>query len=81
MTLRETFDALMYQLNRPNVTTMGPCERECGSYARGSAACRSCLAEDIDKVLGGAKARQFVFEYVLLRVKQHDLEDAIEAHK
>jgi hypothetical protein len=81
MNLRETFDALMYQLNSPAVTTMGPCERKCGGYARGSATCASCLAGDIDKALGGTLAWQFIFEHHLVKRKQWALEDAIEARE
>ena len=69
MNLREKYDALMYQINTPRITTMGPCERNCGGYARGSAICAACIAADIDKTLGYDWAENIVLEYHLVKVE------------
>lgn len=48
--------ALRYQLDRPEITTMGWCPKGCGYSSRGSDICSACLMEALSAAVGPEKA-------------------------
>lgn len=47
MNARDAYSRLRYELAPVGVTTMGPCAKGCGEYARGSGVCRNCLVAEL----------------------------------
>ena len=46
---------IRYQVFRPEVTTVGECDRKCGNLARGSGVCEECLVEELRKLMPEAE--------------------------
>jgi hypothetical protein len=78
MTARALWEALRYQTLTPSVTTMGPCSRGCGRGARGSAVCRTCLAAELDTLLGQWDASEWVRKTMASQRIGWDIEEALE---
>lgn len=78
MNKRELYQALRYQVLTPPVTTMGPCARGCGDFARGSAVCKVCLAREIAGITGDLLAIQWVSAMQTARSLEARLEDALD---
>ena len=46
---------IRYQVFRPEVTTVGECDRKCGRLARGSMVCDECLVDELRKLMPEAE--------------------------
>ena len=68
--VRQLLGDLNYQVNAPNITTMGPCAMKCGNTARGSGTCPECLAIDLGAMIGDRLAAEYLGAFrksILLR--------------
>ena len=66
---------IRYQVFRPEVTTVGKCDRKCGNMARGSRVCTVCLVKELRALLpeaGGLPA-----SYWHLCIEQRAIEQKI----
>jgi hypothetical protein len=61
--VRQILGDLNYQINAPEITTMGPCSMQCGQTARGSGTCPECLAVDLGSVVGDGLALEYLSAY------------------
>lgn len=75
---RDLWQALRYQTLTPRVTTMGPCSRGCGRSARGSAVCGTCLAVELDTLLGCWDASEWVRKAMASQRLGWDIEETLE---
>lgn len=65
------FVEIAYQINTPEVTTMGACRNGCGRVARGAATCADCLAGDAADL---KRAVRLLRELKLERMERHERE-------
>ena len=66
---------IRYQVFRPEVTTVGECDRKCGNMARGSRVCSVCLIEEMRALL--PKAGWWPASYWHLCIEQRAIEQKI----
>ena len=68
--VRQLLGDLNYQINAPEVTTVGACAMKCGNMARGSGTCPDCLAIDLGEIVGDGLALEYILAFrksILLR--------------
>ena len=78
MNARDTYSRLRYELAPVGVTTMGPCAKGCGEYARGSGVCRNCLVAELQVAVPCFDWSAFVETMQASKVAIIDAETAIE---
>lgn len=66
---------IIYQVFRPEVTTVGNCARKCGNLARGSGVCAVCLVEELRALL--PEADGWPASYWHLCIEQRAIEQKI----
>ena len=67
---------IRYQVLRPEVTTVGECDRKCGNMARGSRVCEECLVDDLRKLMPEADTWRPA-RYLQACWEQHNIERRI----
>lgn len=78
MNARDAYSRLRYELAPVAVTTMGPCAKGCGEYARGSGTCRNCLVAELQTAVPGFDWSAFVATMEVSKNAIIDAETAIE---
>ena len=67
---------IRYQVFRPEVTTVGSCDRKCGNMARGSRVCEECLVDGLRKLMPEAEKWRPA-RYLQACWEQHNIEHRI----
>ena len=68
----------IWRQNFRGVSTMGPCFRQCGRPARGSAVCKDCLETDLAKLVGTPLAEDFCTLVRRVRATEDQMDERIE---
>ena len=73
------YGRLRYELAPVGVTTMGPCAKGCGEYARGSGTCLNCLVAELQAAaVPGVDWPAFVATMQVSKAAIIDVETAVE---
>lgn len=85
MSKTDELSDLIYKLNRqfPDwPSTFGPCSTEgCTTSARGSGLCKHCITEEIGKIVGYPRAREYVFymnQLASMRRSMYDIAEQLD---
>ena len=57
--IRQLIGDLNYQINAPEITTMGECSMKCGNSSRGGRVCPACLIIKIGAIVGDGLAMEY----------------------